>query len=162
MPADGLPWLERSAILTFEEVQRLVRLFVSMGVGDLRLTGGEPLVRRDFPRLVSMLSALEGLNDLSGTTNGYLLERDAAALVEAGVDRVNVSIDSAQRDKFFEMTRRDALPQVLRGLDALARHPEGHPIKVNAVAMRGFTEDEAGPLPEVAPPPALHGGFLRV
>jgi cyclic pyranopterin phosphate synthase len=143
MPAEGLPWLERSDILTFEEVERLVGLFVSMGVGDVRLTGGEPLVRRDFPRLVAMLSKIHDLNDLSVTTNGYLLERDAAALVEAGVDRVNVSIDSLQRDKFFEMTRRDALPQVLRGLDALARHPEVHPIKVNAVAMRGFTEDEA-------------------
>src|SRR4051794_13526017 len=143
MPAEGLPWLERSAILTFEEVQRLVRLFVSMGVGDLRLTGGEPLVRRDFPALVSMLSAIDGVEDLSVTTNGYMLERDAAALVDAGVDRVNVSIDSLQRDKFFEMTRRDALPQVLRGLDALAAYPELHPIKVNAVAMRGFTEDEA-------------------
>jgi cyclic pyranopterin phosphate synthase len=143
MPADGLPWLERSEILTFEEIERLVAVFASMGVGDVRLTGGEPLVRKDFPRLVAMLSKLDGLNDLSVTTNGYLLERDAAALVEAGIDRVNVSIDSLQRDKFFEMTRRDALPQVLRGLDALGAHPEVHPIKVNAVAMRGFTEDEA-------------------
>jgi cyclic pyranopterin phosphate synthase len=143
MPAEGLPWLERSEILTFEEVQRLVGLFASMGVGDVRLTGGEPLVRKDFPRLVSMLAGIDGLNDLSVTTNGYLLERDAAALVEAGIDRVNVSIDSLQRDKFFQMTRRDALPQVLRGLDALAAHPRVHPIKVNAVAMRGFTEDEA-------------------
>jgi cyclic pyranopterin phosphate synthase len=143
MPAEGLPWLERSEILTFEEIERLVGLFVSMGVGDVRLTGGEPLVRKDFPRLVSMLAKLDGLNDLSVTTNAYLLERDAAALVDAGINRVNVSIDSLQRDKFFEMTRRDALPQVLRGLDALAAHPEVHPIKVNAVAMRGFTEDEA-------------------
>jgi GTP 3',8-cyclase len=143
MPAEGLPWLERSEILTFEEVERLVAMFVSMGVGDVRLTGGEPLVRKDFPRLVSMLTGIDGLEDLSVTTNGYLLERDAAALVEAGINRVNVSIDSLQRDKFFEMTRRDALPQVLRGLDALAQHPEVHPIKVNAVAMRGFTEDEA-------------------
>jgi GTP 3',8-cyclase len=143
MPAEGLPWLERSEILTFEEVERLVGLFVSMGVGDVRLTGGEPLVRKDFPRLVSMLTRIDGLVDLSVTTNGYLLERDAAALVAAGINRVNVSIDSLQRDKFFEMTRRDALPQVLRGLDALAKHPEVHPIKVNAVAMRGFTEDEA-------------------
>ena len=143
MPAEGLPWLERSEILTFEEVERLVALFASMGVGDVRLTGGEPLVRKDFPRLVAMLSALDGIDDLSITTNGYLLERDAAALVDAGVQRVNVSIDSLQRDKFFEITRRDALPQVLRGLDAIAQFPRVHPIKVNAVAMRGFTEDEA-------------------
>src|SRR3954453_7042981 len=90
MPAEGLPWLERSEILTFEEVQRLVGLFASMGVGDVRLTGGEPLGRRDFPRLVSMLARIDGVEALSVTTNGYLLERDAAALVDAGVDRVNV------------------------------------------------------------------------
>src|SRR5437764_5434123 len=161
MPAEGLPWLERSEILTFEEIARLVSLFVSMGVGDVRLTGGEPLVRRDFPRLVSMLSPLDGLNDLSVTTNGYLLERDAAALVDAGIDRVNVSIDSLQRDKFFEMTRRDALPQVLRGLDALAQHPEVHPIKVNAVAMRGFTEEEAIPFAEFARSTAFQVRFIE-
>jgi GTP 3',8-cyclase len=161
MPADGLPWLERSEILTFEEVERLVRMFVSMGVGDVRLTGGEPLVRRDFPRLVSMLAAIDGLNDLSVTTNGYLLERDAAALVGAGIDRVNVSIDSLQRDKFFEMTRRDALPQVLRGLDALAQHPEVHPVKVNAVAMRGFSEDEALRFAEFARSTAFQVRFIE-
>src|SRR5207248_2627980 len=130
MPADGLPWLERSAVLTFEEIERVVRLMVRMGIEDVRLTGGEPLVRREFPRLVSMLSPIEGLKDLSLTTNGYLLERDAAALVDAGISRVNVSIDSLQRDRFFHITRRDSLPQVLRGLDALAQHPEVHPIKV--------------------------------
>jgi cyclic pyranopterin phosphate synthase len=161
MPAEGLPWLERSEILTFEEVERLVSLFVSMGVGDVRLTGGEPLVRKDFPRLVSMLSTIDGLEDLSVTTNGYLLERDAAALVAAGIQRVNVSIDSLQRDKFFEMTRRDALPQVLRGLDALAAHPEVHPIKVNAVAMRGFTEDEAVRFADFARSTAFQVRFIE-
>src|SRR4051794_33438733 len=143
MPAEGLPWLERDDVLSFEEIVRLVALFADMGVGDVRLTGGEPLVRRDFPRLVAMVAGTPGLDDLSLTTNGYLLERDAAALVGAGIQRVNVSIDSLQRDRFFQITRRDALPQVLRGLDALAQYPQVHPIKVNAVAMRGFTEDEA-------------------
>jgi GTP 3',8-cyclase len=161
MPAEGLPWLERSEILTFEEIERLVSMFVSMGVGDVRLTGGEPLVRRDFPQLVSMLSRIEGLHDLSVTTNGYLLERDAEALVEAGIQRVNVSIDSLQRDKFFEMTRRDALPQVLRGLDALAQHPEVHPIKVNAVAMRGFTEGEAVRFAEFARSTSFQVRFIE-
>src|SRR5215204_6737635 len=123
MPAEGLQWLDRAEILTFEEVERLVRLFVSLGVTDVRLTGGEPLVRREFPRLVGMLAGIEGLDDLSMTTNGYLLERDADALVAAGIDRVNVSIDSLQSDRFFELTRRDALPQVLRGLESLGRHP---------------------------------------
>lgn len=150
MPAEGLPWLERADVLTFEEIARIVRLLSELGVHDVRLTGGEPLVRRHFPTLVGMLAAIDGVRDLSVTTNGYLLERDAAALVEAGVDRFNVSIDSLQRDRFFEITRRDALPQVLRGLEALAAHPEAHPIKVNAVAMRGFSEQEAIPFAEFA------------
>src|SRR5436305_8593890 len=161
MPADGLPWLERSALLTFEEIERLVRVFASMGVDELRLTGGEPLVRRDFPRLVSMLARVPGIEDLSLTTNGYLLERDADALVEAGINRVNVSIDSLQRDRFFHITRRDSLPQVLRGLDARARQPEVHPIKVNAVAMRGFTEEEAIPFAEFARSTAFQVRFIE-
>jgi GTP 3',8-cyclase len=161
MPADGLPWLERSALLTFEEIERLVRVFAGLGVHELRLTGGEPLVRREFPRLVEMLARVEGLRDISLTTNGYLLERDADALVAAGIQRVNVSIDSLQRDRFFHITRRDSLPQVLRGLDALARHPEVHPIKVNAVAMRGFTEQEAIPFAEFARSTAFQVRFIE-
>src|SRR4051794_24340875 len=161
MPADGLPWLERSALLTFEEIERLVRVFASLGVTDLRLTGGEPLVRRDFSKLAAMLGRVEGIEDLSLTTNGYLLERDAGALVEAGIKRVNVSIDSLQRDRFFQMTRRDSLPRVLRGLDALARHPEVHPIKVNAVAMRDFTEREAIPFAEFARSTAFQVRFIE-
>jgi cyclic pyranopterin phosphate synthase len=148
MPAEGLPWLERSGVLTFEELERLVALLARMGVRDLRLTGGEPLVRRDFPRLAGMLRP--HVDDLSVTTNGFLLERDAGALVAAGVNRFNVSLDSLQRDRFFEMTRRDALPRVLKGLEHLATFPEAHPIKVNAVAMRGFTEDEILPFARFA------------
>jgi GTP 3',8-cyclase len=150
MPAEGLPWLEREAILSFEEITRLVALLSSMGVHDVRLTGGEPLVRRDFPTLAQMLASLPLVRDLSVTTNGYLLERDAEALVRAGVNRFNVSLDSLQRDRFFQLTRRDALPQVLRGLEALAAFPEAHPIKINAVAIRGFTEDELPPFIEFA------------
>jgi cyclic pyranopterin phosphate synthase len=161
MPADGLPWLERSALLSFEEIERLVRVFASLGVDELRLTGGEPLVRREFPRLVEMLARVPGLRDLSLTTNGYLLERDADALVAAGIQRVNVSIDSLQRDRFFHITRRDSLPQVLRGLEALARHPSVHPIKVNAVAMRDFTEQEAIPFAEFARSTAFQVRFIE-
>jgi cyclic pyranopterin phosphate synthase len=142
MPADGMPWLDRDQLLTFEETARLVRVLAGLGVTDVRLTGGEPLARREFPRLVSMLRPIEGIRDLSVTTNGYLLERDAAALVDAGIDRINVSIDSLARDRFHEITRRDALPQVLRGLAAIAAYERVRPIKVNAVAMRDFTEDE--------------------
>lgn len=148
MPAEGLPWLERDGVLSFEEIERIVALTAAMGVTDVRLTGGEPLVRREFPRLVSMLAPL--VEDLSITTNGFLLDRDADALVRAGATRFNVSIDSLQRDRFFAMTRRDALPRVLRGLEVLAAFPEAHPIKVNAVAMRGFTEHEVLPFARFA------------
>jgi cyclic pyranopterin phosphate synthase len=150
MPADGLAWLQRDEVLTFEELERVVAVLAAMGVDTVRLTGGEPLVRREFPRLAGMLAAVPGVRELSVTTNGFLLERDARALVDAGVARFNVSIDSLQRDRFFEMTRRDALPRVLRGLEALAAFPEAHPIKVNAVAMRGFTEDEVLPFAHFA------------
>ena len=150
MPAEGLPWLERAEILTFEEIVRIVGLLAAMGVHDVRLTGGEPLVRRELPTLVQMLSRVDGVRDLSVTTNGFLLERDAEALVRAGVGRFNVSIDSLQRDRFYELTRRDALGQVLRGLERLASFPEAHPIKINAVAIRDFTEEEVLPFARLA------------
>ncbi len=150
MPAEGLPWLERAEILTFEEMTRLAALLAAMGVHDVRLTGGEPLVRRDFPRLAEMIARVPGVEDLSVTTNGFLLERDAEALVRAGITRFNVSVDSLQQDRFFQLTRRDALPQVLRGLQHLATFPEAHPIKINAVAIREFTEEEVIPFAEFA------------
>jgi GTP 3',8-cyclase len=161
MPADGLPWLERDEVLRFEEIERLVSVMAPMGVTDIRLTGGEPLVRREFPRLVSMLARVNGIEDLSLTTNAYLLERDAAALVEAGITRVNVSIDSLQRDRFFQVTRRDSLPQVLRGLEAIGAFPQVRPVKVNAVALRDFTEEEAIPFAEFARSTAYQVRFIE-
>jgi cyclic pyranopterin phosphate synthase len=142
MPAEGLPWLERSALLTYEEIERLVRLLAAMGVHDVRLTGGEPLVRRELWRLVEGLAAIEDVHDLSLTTNGYLLERQVDDLVRAGLRRVNVSLDSLAQDRFFQLTRRDSLHQVLQGLEAAQRHPELRPIKVNVVALKDFTEAE--------------------
>src|SRR4051794_8318566 len=142
MPAEGIEWLPRDGILSFEEIERLVRVFGGLGIEDVRQAGGEPLVRRGFPRLVGILAAIDGLRDLSLTTNGYLLDRHAEALVAAGIQRVNVSIDSLARDRFFRITRRDSLAQVLAGLEAIASYPEVRPVKVNAVAMRDFTEDE--------------------
>ncbi len=150
MPAEGLPWLDRSDLLTFEEIERVVGILAPMGVHDIRLTGGEPLVRRELWRLVGMIKAIEDVHEISLTTNGYLLERQAEGLVRAGVDRFNVSVDSLQRDRFFEQTRRDSLPQVLRGLAKLATFPEAHPIKINAVSIRGFTEQELIPFAEFA------------
>jgi GTP 3',8-cyclase len=142
MPAEGLPWLERDALLTYEEITRLVRLLAAMGVHDVRLTGGEPLVRRDLWRLVEQLSAIEAVHDLSLTTNGYLLTRQVGDLVRAGLRRINVSLDSLAPDRFFQLTRRDSLAQVLEGLEAAQRYEELRPIKVNVVALRDFTEDE--------------------
>jgi len=142
MPAEGLPWLERSALLSYEEIERLVRLLSAMGVHDVRLTGGEPLVRKELWRLVEQLSAIEDVHDLSLTTNGYLLARQVEDLVRAGLRRVNVSLDSLSRDRFYQLTRRDSMAQVLEGLEAAQQHPELRPIKVNVVALKDFTEDE--------------------
>jgi cyclic pyranopterin phosphate synthase len=150
MPAEGMPWLEREEILSFEEIERLVALMTTLGIRDVRLTGGEPLARREFPLLASMLAGIDGIRDLSLTTNGYLLERDAAALADAGIQRVNVSIDSLQRDRFFQITRRDALPQVLRGLRAIGEQSSIRRVKVNALGIRGFTEEEILPFCELA------------
>ena len=131
MPADGLEWLGRKEILTFEEIARLVGVLARLGVDEVRLTGGEPLVRRDLPTLVGMLAQTEGVRDLSLTTNGVLLDRFARPLVEAGLQRLNVSLDSLNHVRFAEITRRDALDSVLRGLAEAERYPELRPIKVN-------------------------------
>jgi GTP 3',8-cyclase len=150
MPAEGLEWLRRDEILTFEEIARLARLLAAMGVSEVRLTGGEPLVRRDLPQLVAMLAEIDGIDDLSLTTNGILLARSAGALVDAGLRRINVSLDSLDHVRFAEITRRDALDQVLEGLAAAEQHPELRPIKVNCVAIKGFTEDEVPALAALA------------
>ena len=121
-----------------------------MGVDEVRLTGGEPLIRRDLPVLVEKLARVPGVTDLSLTTNGVLLDRLAAPLVAAGLRRVNVSLDTLSHTRFAEMTRRDALDRVLAGLAEAERHPELRPIKVNAVAIKGFTETEVPALAELA------------
>jgi cyclic pyranopterin phosphate synthase len=150
MPAEGLEWLPRDEVLSYEEIARLVRIMAAMGVDEVRLTGGEPLVRRDLPTLVGLLAETPGVDDLSLTTNGVLLDRLAAPLVEAGLRRLNVSLDSLSHVRFAEITRRDALDQVLRGLEAAEAHPELRPIKVNCVAIKGFTEEEVPALAELA------------
>jgi len=142
MPAEGLPWLPRAEILTYEEITRLAQILTGIGVTQIRLTGGEPLVRRDVTELVRMLHGISGLESLSLTTNGVLLGKLAGPLAEAGLTRINVSLDSLVRERFAEMTRRDQLEQVLAGLETLERYPSISPIKINAVAMRGFTEAE--------------------
>ena len=150
MPAEGLEWLPRDEILSFEEIARIVGLLAAMGVDEIRLTGGEPLVRRELPVLVRMLAQIRGVDDLSLTTNGVLLDRLAGPLVQAGLRRINVSLDSLSHVRFAEITRRDALDKVLRGLEEAERHPELRPIKVNCVAIKGFTETEVPALAELA------------
>ena len=150
MPAEGLEWLRREEILTFEEIARLVGVLARLGVDEVRLTGGEPLVRRDLPVLVGLLAEIEGVRDLSLTTNGILLDRLAGPLVAAGLGRINVSLDSLNHVRFAEITRRDALDAVLRGLEEAERYPELSPIKVNCVAVKGFTETEVPALAELA------------
>ena len=137
-------------VLTFEELHRLVGVMAAMGVSDVRLTGGEPLVRRDLPDLVRRLATVPGVDDLSLTTNGVLLDRLAGPLADAGLRRLNVSLDSLSHTRFAEITRRDALDRVLAGLDAAQRETRLRPIKVNCVAIRGFSETEVPALAELA------------
>jgi GTP 3',8-cyclase len=150
MPAEGLEWLGRDELLTFEELARVTRVLAGMGVDEVRLTGGEPLARKDLPTLVGMLAEIPGVDDLSLTTNGVLLDRFAGPLVAAGLKRLNVSLDSLSHVRFAEITRRDALDRVLAGLEAAEQYAELRPIKVNCVAIRGFTEEEVPALAELA------------
>lgn len=141
MPPEGLPWMEKDTQLSFEEIARVTQVLVSAGIRSIKLTGGEPLVRRDLPRLVRMLHAIDGSLELSLTTNGFLLGEAAGELADAGLDRVTVSCDSLLRHRFREMTLRDALDGVLAGIEAAARAGL-QPIKINTVVMRDFNEDE--------------------
>ncbi len=144
MPAEGLKWMPRPKLLTFEEITRLTRIFASLGIEELRLTGGEPLVRAELPKLVGMLADTPGILDIAMTTNGIRLDQFAQPLREAGLHRVNVSLDTLDRSRFHQLTRRDAFDKVIAGLGAALQVFPGR-VKVNAVAMRGVTEHEIGP-----------------
>lgn len=140
MPAEGMDWLPRAEVLSFEEIERIARLLVERyGFDSIRLTGGEPLVRAHLPVLVAKLAAL-GV-DLSLTTNGSTLAHSAEELVRAGLGRINVSLDTLRPDRFVEITRRDELETVLAGIDA-ALAAGLSPVKINAVMMRGVNDDE--------------------
>jgi len=141
MPYDEYEWVDRSEILTFEEIARLARLFMRLGVDKIRLTGGEPLLRRDLEVLVARLSALEGLKDLCLTTNGSLLAEKIPALAAAGLRRINVSIDSLDPETYQRITRRNDLVKVLEGLFAAQKHGIA-PIKINTVIVRGLNDGE--------------------
>ncbi|QGK71983.1 GTP 3',8-cyclase MoaA [Allosaccharopolyspora coralli] len=146
MPAEGLPWLGRDELLDTDEMIRLIRLAVeSLGITTVRFTGGEPLLRKDLVDVIAATSALPGNPKTSLTTNGINLDRFARPLADAGLNRVNVSLDTLHADRFRELARRDKLDAVLAGLRGAAAAGL-HPVKVNAVLMRGINDDEAGDL----------------
>jgi GTP 3',8-cyclase len=145
MPADHAEFMDRSELLTFEEMERFVRVAVSLGVNKVRLTGGEPLVRRDVHKLVARIAPIPGIKDVGLTTNGLLLAEHAQLLWDAGLRRLNVSLDALDPVKFKQITRRDGYERVIEGIQA-AQRIGFHPVKVNAVSVRGLTEDEVVPL----------------
>jgi GTP 3',8-cyclase len=140
MPA-SVEWLPKPQILTFEEIEFLTRIFVQEGVTQLRITGGEPLVRRNVNKLIERLAKLDGIRDISLTTNGYFLKEQAQALQNAGITRINISLDTLRRDRFAEITRTDSFERVIAGIEE-ARKVGFDPIKINCVAIRGFNDDE--------------------
>jgi GTP 3',8-cyclase len=141
MPHDEYKWVERAEVLSFDEITRLAAIFVNEGITQVRLTGGEPLVRRELHKLITKLRDVPGLADLSLTTNGALLGEQAAALKEAGLERINVSLDTLRDDRFRKITQRGELGPVLTGLST-AKSVGLQPIKINAVVIRGFNDDE--------------------
>ena len=141
MPEEGAPVAPKESILTYEEIERLIRIAVELGMTKIRVTGGEPLVRKDIELLMQKIGAIPGLRDLSITTNGMLLERCAESFAISGLNRVNVSLDTLQHDRFIKIARRGNLDDVLSGIEAAARFGLT-PIKINCVVMRGYNEDE--------------------
>ena len=142
---ESATFLPREHLLTFEEITRFVRVAAGLGINKIRLTGGEPLVRRDLPRLVSQVVAVDGITDIGLTTNGILLAELAGPLFDAGLRRLNVSLDTLDPDRFRALARRDGLDAVIRGIDS-ARSAGFAPIKVNAVALRGVNDGDIVPL----------------
>lgn len=144
MPADNVEFMDRAELLTFEEIERFVSVAVKLGVDKIRLTGGEPLVRRQLSVLVKKLAAIPEIKDIGITTNGILLADQAEELWNAGLRRINVSLDALSAEKFKQITRREGYEQVIEGIQA-AQRVGFDPVKVNAVSVRGMTEEEIVP-----------------
>ena len=145
MPEEGVKFEARENILSFEEIERVARVAASLGIRKLRITGGEPLVRKDLPTLIAKLSAIAGIEDIAMTTNGVLLAQHAQALYDAGLRRLNVHLDTLDRERFKHITRRDDLPKVIEGIDVAQKLGFG-PIKINAVAVKGLVEPDIVPM----------------
>jgi cyclic pyranopterin phosphate synthase len=161
MPEEGLPWIEKSSILSYEEMAVIVRAAAKAGVRAIRLTGGEPLIRRDLHRLVKMIAAIDGIEDIALSTNGLLLAEQAQRLRGAGLTRVNVSLDTLRPDRFEAIARRPGLDRVLAGIEAAFDAGLG-PVKLNCVVMRGQNDDEVAAFAELTRHRALAVRFIEV
>jgi GTP 3',8-cyclase len=153
-------FMDRAELLTFEEIAHFVRVAAPLGIDKVRLTGGEPLMRRDLPRLVALVAAVPGIKDVGLTTNGILLAEQAHALYDAGLRRINISLDTLIPDRFRQLARRDGLDRVLAGIDA-AREVGFDPVKVNAVVIRGVNDREVVPLARYARHNGLEMRFIE-
>lgn len=161
MPEGGLPWLRRDEILSYEEIAAIVRAAASVGVRTIRLTGGEPLVRRDLSRLISAIASVPGIDDIALSTNGLLLEEQLPELVAAGLRRVNFSLDTLKPDRFEDIARRPGLEAVLRAIDAAAKAGLA-PLKLNCVVMRGKNDDELAGFAELTRHRPIYVRFIEV
>jgi cyclic pyranopterin phosphate synthase len=161
MPEEGLPWIPKPDILTYEEIGAIVRGAARGGVRSIRITGGEPLIRRELDRLVSMIAAVPGVDDIALSTNGILLAEQAERLRAAGLRRANISLDTLRGDRFSAIARRPGLERVLAGIDAAVAVGLG-PIKINCVVMRGHNDDELEDFAELTRRRPVHVRFIEV
>lgn len=161
MPERGLPWLPKSEILSYEEIAQLVGAAAAAGVRSIRLSGGEPLIRKDLPRLVEAIAAVDAIEDISLSTNGLLLEEQIDDLAAAGLGRVNVSLDTLREDRFFQIARRPGLDRVLAGIDAAIARGLA-PVKINCVVMRGQNDDEIAAFAQWTKERAVYVRFIEL
>ncbi len=161
MPESGLPWLRREELLSYEEIVAIVRAAAQVGVRTIRLTGGEPLVRRDLHRLVAGVNAIAGIDDIALSTNAVLLEEQLGPLLAAGLRRVNISLDTLRSDRFERIARRPGLDRVMRGIDAAIAAGLG-PVKLNCVVMRGQNDDEIAEFAQITRERAVFVRFIEV
>lgn len=160
MPQEAMEWKPKPEILTYEEIIRLAEVFVSLGINKLRVTGGEPMLRRDLESLIERLARIEGVEDLAMTTNAHFLRGRAKALKDAGLNRITISLDSLTPDRFALLTGRNELTQVLDGIDA-AIEAGLSPVKINSVAMRGINDDQAVDFARFAREKGVHVRFIE-
>jgi cyclic pyranopterin phosphate synthase len=161
MPEQGLPWMPKAEILSYEEIARLVRAAASAGVRSIRISGGEPLVRKNISRLVEEIAAIDGIEDIALSTNALLLEDQIDALLAAGLNRVNISLDTLREDRFQQIARRPGLDRVRAGIDAAIERGLA-PVKINCVVMRGYNDDEIAAFAQWTKDRAVYVRFIEL